>query len=51
MCSLTHLIHQSSAAAHEAAEIDASEKRRNGSNLSDDQRNEPEVAIEGAPVA
>jgi hypothetical protein len=50
MCGLTHFNHHLSAAAHEAAEIDAPEKRRNGLEQSDAQRNEPEVAIADSSV-
>jgi hypothetical protein len=50
MCGLTHFNHHLSAAAHEAAEKDAPEKRRNGLKQSDVQRNEPEVAIADSSV-
>jgi hypothetical protein len=50
MCGVTHLNHHLSAAAHEAAEIDAAEIHRIGANRSDHRRNEPEVAIEGSSV-
>jgi hypothetical protein len=50
MCGLAQLIHQTFAAAHEVAEIDATELHRIGANRSDDRRNQPEAAIEGALI-